>query len=528
MQNNIWWGFRPLGGVWDEVKNITFDGNVIAHVVDRTTFVSMDMLLDKKAGLSVCAYRGTACSDLSIVNNLVAGTAYAGFIVPGHNCADENQKVFRDNTAHSIYGTNNEGHGAIIYANPGNPSLTKCMQGSHFTAWKCHNQGAYAFSQTKAVVMSDMTMIDNVKGFGATIASGDEYNGAEIQINNNFIYGEAPEISDCPEDGSYCQAFHKCAVIMQGGAQGFTQSNHITMQSAIPYEKIMGNPIWSTVFKMYDNKFINFETKTALGYDNTLFYNEPNQPDYIPMLQAYGNEFVDVKDGAFASLSDPNPKWANLKDCGDFPCTAPWNLLFSFKDTTWRGSKPRWADKEFEIIADNPGFSPYIEDCEFYENMNGWICQADKMGILQFESEDDDKWDRSLQPVYLKKQGTEMENKLNSVMDHVWDGFYTGQLRLSRFHSVIQGDRGAVYDLNFTATPAKKFRFTLRSQSKTAGATIRIPYYGAESRAVYVDGALVNPNQWNDATQQYGEIKQKFCGENRYIGVKNILEFYID
>lgn len=127
MQNNIWWGFRPLGGVWDEVKNITFDGNVIAHVVDRTTFVSMDMLLDKKAGLSVCAYRGTSCSGLSIVNNLIAGTAYAGFIVPGHDCADENQKVFRDNTAHSIYGTNNEGHGAIIYANPGNPKLATCM-----------------------------------------------------------------------------------------------------------------------------------------------------------------------------------------------------------------------------------------------------------------------------------------------------------------------------------------------------------------------------------------------------------------
>jgi len=199
----------------------------------------------------------------------------------------------------------------------------------------------------------------------------------------------------------------------------------------------MGNPIWSTVFKMYDNKFLNFETTTALGYDNTLFYNEKNQPDYIPMLQAYGNEFINVKDGAFAQLSDPNPNWANLKDCGDFPCTAPWNVLFSFKDTTWRGSKPRWADKEFEIIADNPGFAPYIEGCEFFENMNAWICQADKMGILQFESEDEDKWDRSLQPVYVKKHGTEMENKLNSVMDHVWDGFYTGQVRLSRFHSVI-------------------------------------------------------------------------------------------
>ena len=154
------------------------------------------------------------------------------------------------------------------------------------------------------------------------------------------------------------------------------------MQSAIPYEKIMGNPIWSTVFKMYDNKFFNFGTKTAQGYDQSLFFNEPNQPDYIPMLQAYGNEFVDVKDGAWATLSDPNPGWANLKDCGDFPCTAPWNLLFSFKETTWRGVKPRWAAKDFEVIADNPGFAPYIEGCEFYENMNAWICEADKLGIL--------------------------------------------------------------------------------------------------------------------------------------------------
>lgn len=26
----------------------------------------------------------------------------------------------------------------------------------------------------------------------------------------------------------------------------------------------------------------------------------------------------------------------------------------------------------------------------------------------------------------------------------------------------------------------------------------------------------------------YGEVKGDFCGENRYIGVKNILEFYLD
>ena len=78
-----------------------------------------------------------------------------------------------------------------------------------------------------------------------------------------------------------------------------------------------------------------------------------------------------------------------------------------------------------------------------------------------------------------------------------------------------------------TGTPAKSMLFTLQSQSKTAGSTIKIAYPGAESRAVYVDGVLKQPNQWDDATQSYGPIKQKFCGENRFIGVVNILEFYL-
>jgi len=34
-------------------------------------------------------------------------------------------------------------------------------------------------------------------------------------------------------------------------------------------------------------------------------------------------------------------------------------------------------------------------------------------------------------------------------------------------------------------------------------------------------------NQWDENERMYGSIKGRFCGENRYIGVKNILEFYI-
>jgi len=46
--------------------------------------------------------------------------------------------------------------------------------------------------------MSNMLMIDNAGGFGAAIMSSNEYNGAEVQVRENIVYGEATEISDCP------------------------------------------------------------------------------------------------------------------------------------------------------------------------------------------------------------------------------------------------------------------------------------------------------------------------------------------
>jgi hypothetical protein len=41
-----------------------------------------------------------------------------------------------------------------------------------------------------------------------------------------------------------------------------------------------------------------------------------------------------MQDG-MAYIMPPNPGWANLKDCVEFPCTAPANILFSFKGTKY-------------------------------------------------------------------------------------------------------------------------------------------------------------------------------------------------
>lgn len=120
-----------------------------------------------------------------------------------------------------------------------------------------------------------------------------------------------------------------------------------------------------------------------------------------------------------------------------------------------------------------------------------------------------------------------MANNLNSMMDHGWDGFYTSQKRMSRFPSIFEGSRRSVYDITFTGSPAKKMRFLLNAKSKTTAATIRIAYPSAESRSIVKDGQIVPMNQWDEISSMYGEIKQSECGENRYIGVQNILEFYI-
>lgn len=146
-----------------------------------------------------------------------------------------------------------------------------------------------------------------------------------------------------------------------------------------------------------------------------------------------------------------------------------------------------------------------------------------------FESLDADNRDRSMQPIYVQMQGTEMNNKLNSYMDHVWDGFYSGQVRESRFPAVVYAPKGSVYNLTFTGSPAKKMRFELRSDSQYVGMTIRIAYPSAQARKIIKNGEDIDMNQWDESASPpgYGEVKQKFCGENRYIGVVNIFEFYI-
>jgi len=137
--------------------------------------------------------------------------------------------------------------------------------------------------------------------------------------------------------------------------------------------------------------------------------------------------------------------------------------------------------------------------------MNAYICKSGTLGVLMFESMDPDTEDRSMNPVYISLNGTAMANKLNSMMDHVWDGFYAGQKRLSRFPGLIDGNDG-VYNLTFTGSPAKKMKFTYLAQNETGGMTLRIAYPSAVSRSLTKDGKKIEYNAWNETLHMYGPI----------------------
>jgi len=69
--------------------------------------------------------------------------------------------------------------------------------------------------------------------------------------------------------------------------------------------------------------------------------------DYIHMAEIYDSVFDNVVDGALANVFEPPQKWANLDDCGIYPCTAPKNVLMNFFNTSFVGITPSWAVSEF-------------------------------------------------------------------------------------------------------------------------------------------------------------------------------------
>lgn len=57
--------------------------------------------------------------------------------------------------------------------------------------------------------------------------------------------------------------------------------------------------------------------------------------DMTPIVEFYDTKFIDIDQSAIGFFTGPDPRRANVKDCGDFPCTGKNNILLAFQDTIW-------------------------------------------------------------------------------------------------------------------------------------------------------------------------------------------------
>ena len=206
-------------------------------------------------------------------------------------------------------------------------------------------------------------------------------------------------------------------------------------------------------------------------------------------------KFIDVDEESIVWFQDAPWGWANISDCGAWPCTAPENIVMSFLGTLWEGITPPNTRASFQLVgAGGPNVGGKYPGCTDKTQMwNGYYCENRNIGILLFESLDPDTYDRSIQPIEILNEETGFNNTLNSMMDHVWDGFYTGQLRLSRFPGQLE--TGKDYTVEMSGTPPRKMRYTL--QADIGGVKLKIPYPVAGSFTVKANGVLKEYTPWS-------------------------------
>lgn len=186
---------------------------------------------------------------------------------------------------------------------------------------------------TEEMRLLNLVSIDNQLGVNLQPAGEKEKNIAVFK--DSFIYGET-EAEDCPVDHDcYCE--DKEGFMAFSGRHG-AKVPHIDAASPLPHYKVKSYGTWAADTYMRKITFSDFPTNaTACGRQQRLFALSKYESDMQPTQNFEYTTFINVHQDAMAYIMDPPEKWNNVDDCIGFPCTAPSNAIFSFKQSKFSG-----------------------------------------------------------------------------------------------------------------------------------------------------------------------------------------------
>jgi len=153
-------------------------------------------------------------------------------------------------------------------------------------------------------------------------------------MENVHFFGES-EADDCPRNHP-CHCKEKSAFMTASVNHG-SKSFHIDTAASLPSYKIKSYGAWNISTQFNNLTFENFRDKTKCGKIQRIFKINPFASDNIPVHNFKKTNFINVTDSSVAFLMDPDPGWANLDDCGPFPCTAPSNVVMRFTESSFSG-----------------------------------------------------------------------------------------------------------------------------------------------------------------------------------------------
>lgn len=250
-----------------------------------------------------------------------------------------------------------------------------------------------SFVPTKEHRAHSITCIDNEKGISLNTA-GEERDEVYITFKDSFIYGQTRSL-DCPPGGSECYCKSKY------GFMSFMNMNDKkdlmpTSSSSLPIYKSHGEGNWGGTIEINNVRFENFQGKSACGERHVIFERNPNGSQKLPIHHFKSCKFENVDDMGYAWLEKPNPAWANIKDCGNFPCTAPNNWVLAFTGSRFYGVTPSNTAADFVLVPDDETVGGTYSPCQHKPDQQAYVCQMRNIGLLMFESLDEDAWDRAV------------------------------------------------------------------------------------------------------------------------------------
>ena len=99
-------------------------------------------------------------------------------------------------------------------------------------------------------------------------------------------------------------------------------------------------------------------------------------------------KFTNVLYDALVYFYDPPEKWANVTDCGEWPCTAPHNVVMNFNDAVFEVPDKTtalpsfWTSEttkyDFQVVADFPAAASAYTNCSKMATANAWFCADPK------------------------------------------------------------------------------------------------------------------------------------------------------